>query len=97
MGCVNSHYCFYGTNIAITKDKPYTATISSNLLSNQFFSNKTNNKVLLANSSSRRGSAYIENSFQSNIQSIDGGYILDRKNLKNPLPFVKLIPKKNLY
>ena len=96
MGCVNSHYCSYGSNIAITKDKPYTATITSNLLSNQAFSNKTNNKFLLANSN-QRGSAYIEKSCQSNIQSIDGGYILDRKNLKNPLPFVKLIPKKILY
>ena len=96
MGCVNSHYCSYGSNIPITKDKPYTATISSNLLSNQIFSNKTNNNILLANST-RRGSAYIENSCQSNSQSIDGGYNLDRKNLKNPLPFVKLKPKKMLY
>jgi len=42
MGCVNSNYCSCGSNIEIAKDKPYTATISSNLLSNQVFSNKTN-------------------------------------------------------
>ena len=95
MGCVNSNYCSCGSNIEITKDKPYTATISSNLLSNQVFSNKTNSKFALANST-RRGSANIDNSCQSNNQSIDGLYNLDRKILGNPLPFVKLIPKKIL-
>ena len=95
MGCVNSHYCCCGSIIAITKDKPYTANISLNLLSNQAFSNKTNSKFLLANPT-LKGSAYIDNSCRSNSQSIDDGYNLDKKILENPLPFVKLIPKKIL-
>ena len=95
MGCVNSYCCSCGSNIEIMKDKPYTATISSNLLSNQVFSNKTNSKFALANST-RRGSAYIDNSCQSNNQSIDCFYNLDRNIIENPLPFVKIIPKKIL-
>ena len=96
MGCVNSNYCSCGSNIAIIKDKPYTTNISSNLLPNQAFSNKTNSKLLLSNSTQRR-SSYIDYNCQTNNQSIDGGYNLDRQIVKNPLPFVKLIPKKIFY
>ena len=96
MGCVNNHYCSCGTNIEIAKDKPYTKTISSNLLSYKVLSNKTNNKFLFSNSS-RRESACADNSCRSNSQSIDGVSNLDKKIIENPLPFVKLIPKKILY
>ena len=95
MGCVNN-YCSWGSNTAILKDKPYTATIYSNLISNQPFSNKTNNKLLPANST-LKGSEYLDKSCPSNNQSTDDVSNIDKKNIENPLPFVKIIPKKVLY
>ena len=90
MGCVNG-YCSSSPNIVISKDKRYTATIVSNALSNQRYSYKTNNKFL--NINSLLESENMESScFQSNHRLSHSN-----KELKipdNPLPFVKIKPKK---
>ena len=92
MGCVNN-YCTTGPNILISKDKKYTATIFSNILENQIYSDKTNNKFLNFNSSRQENENIEDFSFaQSNKR-----HSYSNKNLKipdNPLPFVRVKPKK---
>ena len=96
MGCV-SRYCSNSyPNIIISKDKQYTATIVSNILTNQKYSSKTNNKFLNLNSS-RRGS---ENMEDSSIVQTNKRHAYSHKNLKipeNPFPFVKVKPKKIMF
>ena len=91
MGCV-SGYCSSGTNAFISKDKQYTATIISNMLSNQIYSYKTNNQYLNINSARQEN----EN-IDSYIINSNNRHAYSNKELKipeNPLPFVKVKPKK---
>ena len=91
MGCVNG-YCSSSPNIVISKDKRYTATIVSNALSNQMCSYKTNNKFLSINSARLESENMESSCFQSNHR-----LSFSNKELKipdNPLPFVKIKPKK---
>ena len=92
MGCV-SGYCSSSSNIIISKDK-YSESIISNVLLNNMYSDKTNNKFLSLNSSRQENENY-SNSFKQN-----GRHSLSNKELNipyNPLPFVKLKPKKSIY
>ena len=91
MGCVNG-YCSSGTKLFISKDKQYTATIISNMLSNQMYSYKTNNKFLSLNSERQEN-----NNLDSSLINSRYRHSFSNKELKipeNPLPFVKLKPKK---
>ena len=91
MGCV-SGYCSSGTNVIISKDKQYTAAIISNMLSNPMYSYKTNNKLLNLNSSRQEN----EN-FDSSLINSKNRHSYSNKELKipeNPLPFVRIKPKK---
>ena len=93
MGCVNG-YCSSGANILISKDKQHSAIIISNLLSNQMDSNKTTNQYLRINT--ERQDYALD---KANTQSISRHHI-SNKDLKipdNPLPFVKIKPKKDIY
>ena len=92
MGCANG-YCSRGTYITITKDKCCTTSIISNSLTNQMHSNKTNNKFLSFNSSSQDN-----NHLNISLIKMNERHSLSNKHLKipdNPLPFVKLKPKKS--
>ena len=91
MGCV-SGYCSNGTNIFISKDKQYTATIISNMLSNPMYSYKTNNKFLNINSSRQENEK-----FDSSVINLKSRHSYSNTELKipeNPLPFVRIKPKK---
>ena len=90
MGCVNG-YCSSGTNVFISKDKQYTSIIS-NMLSNQMYSYKTNNKYLRVNSARQDN----EN-FDNSLINSNNRHTYSNKEIKipeNPLPFVKVKPKK---
>ena len=94
MGCING-YCSNGANTLISKDKHYSSIIISNLLSNQMDSNKTNSKFLNINSE-RQDYDSID---KTNTRPIYR-HALSNKELKlpdNPLPFVKIKPKKDFY
>ena len=91
MGCINV-YCSNSPNIDISKDKQYTVSIISNILTNQISSNKTNNKFLYLNSSRKDN-----NLFNNSLIKLKERHSLSIKDLNlpdNPLPFVKLKPKK---
>ena len=91
MGCV-SGYCSNGTNVFISKDKQYTATIISNMLSNPMYSYKTNNKFLNINSSRQENEK-----FDSSVINLKSRHSYSNTELKipeNPLPFVRIKPKK---
>ena len=91
MGCV-SGYCSSGTNVFISKDKQYTATIISNMLSNPMYSYKTNNKFLSVYSARQDNDNFDSSLINSNCR-----HAYSNKELKipeNPLPFVKVKPKK---
>ena len=94
MGCING-YCSGGANILISKDKNYSSIVISNILSNPMYSNKTNSKFLSINSE-RQDYDPLD---KTNTQSISR-HTLSNKELKipdNPLPFVKIKPKKVIY
>ena len=91
MGCVTG-YCSKGTNIIISKDKRYTASIISNILTTPMYSNKTNNHLL--NLSARQDS----DKYNKDIMRLNSRHAYSNKDLKipdNPLPFVKIKPKKS--
>jgi len=91
MGCV-SGYCSNGTNVFISKDKQYTTTIISNMISNPMYSYKTNNKFLNLNSS-RQENEKLDNSL-INSRSRHSYSNTELKIPENPLPFVRIKPKK---
>jgi hypothetical protein len=94
MGCV-SGYCSNGANILISKDKHYSATIISNILTNPIYSNKTNNKLISLNSERPNYEPIDKNLIHSHCRQS-----FSNKELKipdNPLPFVKIKPKKSIY
>ena len=90
MGWMSS-YCSSAPNILMKKDKIYTVTIISNILTNPMSSYKTNNKFLSIHSA-RQQNENLENTYsQSNPRQY-----YSNKELKipeNPLPFVKTKPK----
>ena len=89
MGCV-AGYCSKGTNIIISKDKHNTASIISKIT--PIYSNKTNNQLL--NLSARQDSG----KFNKDIMRLNSRHAYSNKDLKipdNPLPFVKIKPKKS--
>ncbi len=91
MGCINAN-CSKGINITITKDKFYTTSIISNTLTNQLVSNKTNSKLLSLNSSRQDNNNHLK------LIKLNERHSLSNKQLNlpdNPLPFVKLKPKKS--
>lgn len=94
MGCI-SGYCSSGANELISRDKYYSPSIISNLLTNPINSNKTNNKYININSEQQEYE-YIDKS----INQSKCRHALSNKELKlpnNPLPFVKIKPKKLFY
>ena len=94
MGCFNG-YCSTGSNIAISKDKYHTSLIISNLLENKIYSDKTNNKYISLNSPRQDNENFNHLAFRANER-----HSLSNKELNipyNPLPFVKLKPKKSMY
>ncbi len=91
MGCTNA-YCSRGINVTIIKDKCYTTSIISNSLANQLISNKTNSKLLSLNSSRQDNNNHLK------LIKLNERHSLSNKQLNlpdNPLPFVKLKPKKS--
>ena len=91
MECVSSYFSS-SSNIVVSKDKRYTATFISNVLTNPMYSNKSN-KFLCLNST-RQVNDHMNNSI---IRSNER-HALSNKELNipdNPLPFVKLKPKKS--
>ena len=91
MGCINAN-CSKGINITITKAKFYTTSIISNSLTNQLISNKTNSKLLSLNSSRQDNNNHLK------LIKLNERHSLSNKQLNlpdNPLPFVKLKPKKS--
>ena len=91
MGCINA-YCSRSINVTITKDKCYTTSIISNSLTNQLISNKTNSKFLSLNSSRQ------DNNNNLKLIKMNERHSLSNKQLNlpdNPLPFVKIKPKKS--
>ena len=93
MGCVNN-YCSNGSDLAVPKDNIYQASIISNMLTNQQFSNKTNNKLLFVNFYRKESDNINSSCVNSNN---NGTFLNSEKKLPiNPLPFVKLRPKKNM-
>ena len=94
MGCI-SGYCSSGANILVSKDKNYSAIIISNELTNQMYSNKTTNKYININTNTERQDYELID--KTNTRSISR-HALSTKDLKipdNPLPFVKIKPKKD--
>ena len=75
------------------KDKTYSTSIMSDLLlSNQIYSNKTNNNALSLSSSIQD-----KNQFNNFLIKVNQRHSFSNKELNipdNPLPFVKLKPKK---
>ena len=94
MGSIGN-LCSNGSKIIISKDKKFTATIMSNISSSQNYSNKTNN-ILLINSSTKQENNQIDKSYSS-IRSQFRHANSECKIPYNPLPFVKIIPKKSRY
>ena len=94
MGCING-YCSTGSNIAILRDKKYSESIISNSLVNNIYSDKTNNQFLSLNSSSQDNEHFNYSSNRAHER-----HSLSNKQLNipyNPLPFVKIKPKKSLF
>ena len=94
MGSIGN-LCSNGSKIIISKDKKFTATIISDISSSQNYSNKTNN-ILLINSSTKQESNQIDKCYASK-RSQFGHSNSECKIPYNPLPFVKIIPKKLRY
>ena len=94
MGSIGN-LCSNGSKIIISKDKKFTATIMSNISSSQNYSNKTNN-ILLINSSIKQENNQIDKS-NASLRSQFGHANSECKIPYNPLPFVKIIPKKSRY
>ena len=94
MGSIGN-LCSNGSKIIISKDKKFTATIISDISSSQNYSNKTNN-ILLINSSTKQENNQIDKSYSS-LRSQFGHSNSECKIPYNPLPFVKIIPKKLRY
>ena len=96
MGSIGS-YCSYGPKIVISKDKNSTEIIISDISSRQFYSNKTNNRLsfnrLSFNSSFKQENEKKNKSFIS-LRKEMGDAKSECKLPYNPLPFVKIIPKK---
>ena len=90
MGCVNN-YCSNGSIALMPKDKKYTATIISNMLTNQIHSYKINNKFL---NSERQLNDNIDNTSYSQTNKRKAYSTKELKIPENPLPFVKVKPKK---
>ena len=91
MGCM-AGYCSNGSNVIISRDKNYTSTILLDILTYPAYSNKTNNKLSCLTSSRQENNEHINN-FRNR-------HAFSNKELKipdNPLPFVKIKPKKLLY
>ena len=96
MGSIGT-YCMNGSTIAVSKDKYFTATIlSEDLISTKNnYSNKTNNR-LLSNCSTRQENDQIYKSYGS----LNNKIVHSNSECKlpyNPLPFVKIKPKKLSY
>ena len=94
MGCI-SGYCSSGANISLSKDKNYSAIIISNELTNQMYSNKTTNQYLNINTERQECELIDKINIRANCR-----HALSTKELKipdNPLPFVKIKPKKDIY
>ena len=92
MGCI-AGYCSNGSNVVISRDKKYTSTILLDILTYPVYSNKTNNKLSCLTSSRQENNDHINNC------TIRKRHALSNKELKipdNPLPFVKIKPKKLL-
>ena len=87
--------CSNHSNIIISKDKKFTATIISDISSSQNYSNKTNNRLLIK-SSTKQENDKIDKSYAS-LKSQFGHTNSQCKLPYNPLPFVKIIPKKLRY
>ena len=95
MGCA-AGYCSRSSDIIISKDKRYTVSIISDLMTHQLYSNKTNNKFLSVSSLLQDN----EDKINSSMVSLNHRHALSNKELKipdNPLPFVKIKPKKSIY
>ena len=91
MGCI-SGYCSNGLNFFISKDKKST-TVVSNVLINPVYSNK--NKLLKVNTVKEQKRKNVLKKIpmtKKKSLSFKEGKIPD-----NPLPFVKIKPKKILY
>ena len=87
--------CSNHLNIIISKDKKFTATIISDISSSQNYSNKTNNRLLIK-SYTKQENDKIDKSYAS-LKSQFGHTNSQCKLPYNPLPFVKIIPKKLRY
>ena len=87
--------CSNHSNIIISKDKKFTATVISDISSCQNYSNKTNNRLLIK-SSTKQENDKINKSYAS-LKSQFGHTNSECKLSYNPLPFVKIIPKKLSY
>ena len=94
MGSIGN-LCSNGSNIIISKDKKFTEIIISDILSSQNYSNKTNNRLFI-NSSTKQENEQIDKSYAS-LKSQFGHTNSQCKLPYNPLPFVKIIPKKLRY
>ena len=94
MGSIST-CCHNSSNIVIAKDKYFTATFISHISSSKNCSNKTNNRALF-NSSTKQENDQIYKSYASLKNQI--GYSNSECKLPhNPLPFVKIKPKKLSY
>ena len=94
MGSIGN-LCSNSSNIIISKDKKFTETIISDILSSQNYSNKTNNRLFI-NSSTKQENEQIDKSYAS--LKIQFGHTNSECKLPyNPLPFVRIIPKKLIY
>ena len=87
--------CSNHSNIIISKDKKFTATIISDISSSQNYSNKTNNRLLIKSYTTQENDK-IDKSYAS-LKSQFGHTNSQCKLPYNPLPFVKIIPKKLRY
>ena len=94
MGSIGN-LCSNGSSVIISKDKKFTETILLDISSSQNYSNKTNNRLLI-NSSTNQENEQIDKSYAS-IRSQMRHANSECKLPYNPLPFVKIIPKKLIY
>ena len=94
MGSIGN-LCSNGSSVIISKDKKFTETILLDISSSQNYSNKTNNRLLIK-SYTKQENDKIDKSYAS-LKSQFGHTNSQCKLPYNPLPFVKIIPKKLRY
>jgi len=94
MGSIGT-FCPHGSTIVISKEKDFTGTIISDISSSKNYSNKTNNRLLLSTSTKQENDQIYKsyNSLRNQIGYNDS----ECKLPYNPLPFVKIRPKKLSY